>query len=283
MVTTASGATIPVSTAQLMGGKSPLAASGLPFISPPKAPPQTAQVTVTQPPKQDQQDPWASIPMRYQPQGMGQSTFDKERSQYDAKASYELAQKYGQNADLANQRKALNQQALDIVDQADTGLGATKIADVKNILVSRFPDFFKESDFANTPSATIELNKDLINSAVQRAKQMYGSRMTQSEAMLQIQRAAPSTEMTKSALKFLLQSDNTMADYQMAQADAFGQYISRGGDPNRFEGWYAQHFPAGKALAAFTASAKQAQKTETNPPNIEDLVNKYKSKNGNAR
>ena len=56
-------------------------------------------------------------------------------------------------------------------------------------------------------------------------------------------RAAPSPVQTKAAMKFLLASDNAQLDYQMQQASDLGKYISMGGDPSKFEGWYTNKFP----------------------------------------
>lgn len=265
-MTTAAGAVIPKLLTDVVGN--PYGAAGQ--SAPPRAgAPAVAKLTVAEPSK-SAADPWSSIPLRYQPQGLGQSTFDKSMSENHAKAAFDLSQKLGNNADLANQRKAINDQALDLVDKSTTGPLAVRIADVKNFLVSRVG--IPESSFEETPSATIALNKDLINAAVQRAKQMYGSRMTQSEAMLQIQRAAPNADMTKSVIKFLLTSDNALAGYQVQQANDFGRYLQMGGDPMRFEAWHARAFPATAALSPVKLDAgSQPQKPQSSQPTLQDI------------
>jgi hypothetical protein len=192
------------------------------------------------------QDPFADVPQRYAPQGMGQSTFDKEMASKQAESASVTASKLGSQADAANQRMALNNQALKLVDQSDTGPKAALIGDVKNWLVSRVG--IPESSFQNTPSATIALQKDLLNSATQRAKQQFGSRITQSEVMLMLTRGSPNVDMTKASIKYLIDSDNAMQTYQIKQANDFGSYLQKGGDPMRFESWYASKFPASQAL-----------------------------------
>lgn len=240
-VTTGAGAKVPVSTQQLMAGalrSSAPANSGV------------ATVTVTQPSKQAQagpQDPWATVPKLQMPGGIGQTTYDAERQHESGQLSIDLAKKYGEAATAANQRIALNNQALGLVDQSDTGPGAARIADVKNILVSRFN--VPESDFDNTPSATTALQKDLLNSAVQRAKQQFGARITQQEVMLMLSKGAPNVDMPKAAIKYLINSDNAMNQYAIQQANDFGRYTNSGGDPTQFDAWYSRAFPANNAIA----------------------------------
>lgn len=277
-VKTASGATVPMSIQQLMGQQSPqqppgqnippevlaAAQSGKPFVAS-QAPGQGVQFQ--QPGKAD---PWVTIPKIAQTPGIGQSTYGETVAKGQGEAAAKLSQEYGATANQANQRLALNQQAQDLVDKSDTGPGAARIGDIKNLLVSRFG--IPESSFANTPSATITLQKDLLNAATQKAKAQFGSRMTQSEVMLMLSRGAPNIDMTKVAMKFLLQSDSAQANYQIEQANNLGKYLSQGGDPNRFEGWYSQAFPMGNALATVKMPSTD---TATGNSTVDALLKKY--------
>lgn len=245
MVKLADGREIPVSTQQLVaglrGGSSPNAAA--------PASSGVASLTVTQPSTNAAPtDPWVTVPKRATPTGMGQTTFDQAMQGEQAKDAGELAKKFGGEASIANQRMALNNQALSLVDQADTGPGATQIADIKNLLTSRFG--VSEDAFQNTPTSTQVLNKDLLNAATQKAKQIYGARMTQSEVMLQIHEGAPNVDFTKGAIKFLLNTDNKGAQYSIQQANDLGKYVQMGGDPQQFEGWYAKSFPLTQAIGS---------------------------------
>lgn len=240
-VTNAAGATVPVSTANLVAGNNPAAASQpsqQPAPRPAPATPATPQAG----------DPWASIPKRVVPQGMGQTTYDRTLAEHQAGSANELSKKYGDLADHANQRKVLNDQSLSLVDQADTGPMAARIADVKNWLVSRAG--VPEDHFKNTPSATLALQKDLLNAATQKAKAQFGARMTQSEVMLMLSKGAPNIDMTKAAIKYLIASDSAAADYQIKQANDLGRYLQSGGDPMKFDAWYSQSFPMTKAVSA---------------------------------
>jgi hypothetical protein len=241
-ITTASGAKMPA----FMAGVTP---PGSAPSAPPQTSPRVASLEVTQPSQNatsQQSDPWATMPKRATPQGMGQTTFDKTMAEQQGGVATKLVEKYGAVADAANQRIALNNQALALVDKADTGPKAALIGDVKNWLVSRFN--VPESSFENTPSATIALQKDLLNAATQRAKQQFGSRITQSEVMLMLSRGSPNVDMPKAAIKYLIDSDNAMSKYGIQQSADLGRYLQQGGDPMRFEGWHAQAFPAAHVL-----------------------------------
>lgn len=189
---------------------------------------------------------WNTIPKMSMAGGIGQTTFNASIQKAQGEQTAKLYEKYGNLADEAQKRMALNNQALSLVDQADTGPHATQIADVKNWLVSRF--HIPENHFNNSPSATIALQKDLVNAATQKAKQHFGSRITQSEVNLMLTRGSPSADMTKAALRYLLQSDNAQAAYQIQQGNDLGKYINNGGDPFQFEAWYSRSFPMTNAL-----------------------------------
>lgn len=65
-----------------------------------------------------------------------------------------------------------------------------------------------------------------------------------------LNRAAPSAEQTRAAIKFLLQTDNAQMGYQVQQGNDLGKYLAQGGDPHGFESWYAKTFPMTNAIGA---------------------------------
>src|SRR5262249_34332860 len=136
--------------------------------------------------------------------GIGQTTFNKNLEEGRAKFVGELSTKYGAQAEAADQRIALAQQALDLVAKAETGPGAVLQSDVKSWLIKAG---IPEGDFEKGASATQSLNKDLLNLATAKAKQAYGAKITQSEVMLMIQRGSPNVDMQKAAINFLLKTD----------------------------------------------------------------------------
>lgn len=225
-VTPASGGTIPMWGANIPGA--------------PGAAPTPTAPTVARP-SQGTSDPWSMMPKLQTPTGIGQGTYQKSTAENTAAVAKKLQEDHGQAATLANGRIALNNQALGLVEQADTGPYASQIANVKNLLVSRFG--IPESSFQNTPSATLALDKDLLNAATAKAKQQYGPKITQGEVMLMLKRGAPNTDMTKAAIIYLIKSDNAAAQYNLQQSSDLGDYLQRGGDPTRFEAWYAKSFP----------------------------------------
>lgn len=240
---------------QADGRKIPMFVPGIPGFGGTSAPspasqnasPRVASLSVTQPSQNVAQsqttpdDPWTTMPKRPASQGLGMSAYDARVTDVQGKNLDRLSEKLGGNADIAQKRMAVNNQSLEMVDRADTGPGAALIGDVKSILVSRFG--IPEKDFTNDPAATVTLNKDLMNAAVARAKAMYGARMSTNEVNNMLKRGAPNGDMVKSAIKFLLQSDNTSASYDIQQASDFGKFVSKGGDPMQFESWYAKNFP----------------------------------------
>ena len=190
------------------------------------------------------------MPKREVPQGIGESTYYRETATKQAEQAHKLAEKYGGLAQTANERKSFNDQALAMLPQATTGAGALSITGIQNVLSERFgipkEQLMKAS--AGDVSATQELNKNLLNAATKTAKAQYGSRMTQSEVMLQIKQGSPNVDMTRGAIAYLLKADNARANYEIKQGSDVGQYLAKGGDPYQFEGWYTRTFPMSSAI-----------------------------------
>lgn len=208
------------------------------------------------------QDPWATIPRIQVPQGLGQSTYGKGIAEKQATAAQETAQELGTNASAAAQRIAINNQAKDLVDKADTGWMATHLGEFRNILGT-----LGVKSAADMAANDAILAKDLTNTALQKGKQLFGSRFTQSEVGIMLTRANPSPEMQKVAIKFLLDTDNATQEYATQQAQDFGRYYQSGGDPFQFKGWYASKFPLTKQLQSIPLGNE--------PRNIDDLVKHY--------
>jgi hypothetical protein len=230
--------------------------SGSPFVAT-QAPGQP--VRFQQPPtgagNVNKPDPWETMPRIQIPQGPGQSTYQKGLDERRAATAEKLSDSLGSDASNASNRIATNNQALDVVDKADTGWMANHLADFRNVLAGL--GVKSAGDQAATDQV---LAKDLVTTALQRGKQLFGARFTQSEVGIMLTRAAPSPEMAKAAIKFLLESDNAVQGYAVQQASDFGRFINSGGDPLQFRGWYAKSFPVTESLSkvqlAPTASAQ---------------------------
>jgi hypothetical protein len=250
-VTQASGATVPTFGANLPGF--PGIPGSLGQVNSPTAPVAPAPRPMV--PKGAAGDPWASMPKLAVPTGMGQSTYQKELAGKQAAFASSLSEKYGSAAEQADSRIALNKQALGLIDQADTGPGAATQAEVKSWLM-KFGGI-PESDFANSPSATKALDKDLLNAATQKAKAQFGARITQQEVVLMLSRGSPNVDMPKAAMKYLIESDIAGLTYQKQQASDLGRYLSQGGDPHQFEAWYTHHFPMSGAVSQVHLGTKR--------------------------
>lgn len=233
------GTSIPGSVAQIAQGGSPQ-----PSMAPrPQGSPQVASLQVTQPSQNAPQgDPWATMPKRVIPQGIGQSSYDAAVSAQQAESYGKQAAEFGTRADDAQKRTANNNQALALVDSSDTGTLAAFQGKVKTALVSAG---VPETAFEHGPANTTVLMKDLMNAAIIKAGSLYAGkgRMTQQEVQNQIKNGAANGDMVASAIKFLLNTDNVQAAYDVKQSNDFGKYISHQGDPTRFKGWYADAFP----------------------------------------
>ena len=199
-----------------------------------------------------QVDPaFADIPKLETPKGMGQSTYQNKRMADAATIAGELTKKASDAAAISNERLVYNTQALGLLDKATTGTGALSIANVKNFLNSRagIPLDLMDKVVAGDSNATTSLNKDLLNAATQKAKQAYGSRITQSEVMLQIKQASPNVDQMTATIRYLLQTDSAMSKYQIDKAQYLGGYLKNGGDPYQFEGFYAKKNPMSASIA----------------------------------
>lgn len=261
----ASGATVPTFGANIPGFP------GTPGMQPPQMVP--APVQAPRPfasPGAQPADPWSTMPKLETPTGLGQTTYQKGRAEGAASLAGELSKKTADAAGIANERLVYNTQAMDLVNTATTGKGALSIANVKNFLNSRMGIPLETLDkvSAGDANATTALNKDLINAATQKAKQAYGSRITQSEVMLQIKQASPNVDQLTGTIKYLLQTDSAMSQYQIQKAQDLGRYLKQGGDPYEFEGWHSKTFPMSAAVAGIHLNSGSAS-------NIDALLKKY--------
>lgn len=236
-VTNASGAVVPMLGSQLFGnGQS---GAGTSTASAPNAPPGAAPQAAAA------HDFFSDMPKIETPKGIGQTTIQKGFDDARVEAFKRLNEKYGTESEAANNKMALNNQILDLVDKADTGKGAAVTGQVKSWLVKMG---IPEGDFENTPSADQALQKDLTNLATQSAKSQFGAKITQAETMLMLSKASPNMDMTKAAIKFLVNSDNKAQQYLVDRSNDFNTAMKMGGDPTGFEPWYSKKKPLRQSL-----------------------------------
>lgn len=215
---------------------------------------------------------FANVPKMQTPQGIGQSTYQEQTQKSQGEAAAKLQENLGTQANAANQKISLNNQALSLLDKSDLGPGASVSADLKSIIQKYVPGI-SESSFANTPSATLSLQKELLNAATAKAKAQFGARITQQEVQLMLSKGSPNVNMPKAAIQYLIQSDNAAANYDIQKANDFGKYLQSGGDPYQFEGWYAKNFPLTNETGQVHLNTSQPSKPQTQSATITKTLN----------
>lgn len=216
---------------------------------------------------------WASMPKLPISSSIGApDAFTEGRLKAAGAKDAELSSQYGQEANLADQKMQYNTDARAVLGSAEVGPASEWLTENRSRLKEwGVPESLIPGSDKVTP--TLELNKVLKQSALQGARQVFGSRMTQNEVQLQTEKLSPSPEMTKEAILSLLKQDDIKQAYAKQRADDYGKYISNHGDPLKFESWYSKNFPltefakqhAGEVSAEASATPKTAPVTKTLP------------------
>jgi hypothetical protein len=218
-------------------------------------------------------DPWATMPKLQMPSGPGaQTTYSAELSKQLAESVATQGKELSAASNVAGRKMATNNQALDLLDKANTGALGPAITSMKNVISAIVPGI-PPADF--DPSASQALYKDLTNSALEKGKSLFGSRFTQSEVGIMLSQAAPSATMAKEAIRFLLNTDNAAQQYQIQQSNDFGRYVTQGGNPLQFGSWYSQAFPMTNAISKVQLGTPQAAPAFT-PQQIIDEMRRRK-------
>lgn len=209
----------------------------------------------------DAKGPWSSIPKLTVPNELGGANdFTKGVLKGAADKHTELASKYGAESDLADQQLNYYDEALKSLPNAEVG----PISDWMTENRAKLSEWGVPKDMipgSGKVTPTFTLNKNLLNAALQGAKQTYGARMTSSEVMLQKNEASPSVKTTRDAIASLIGQAKARIAYQKQRSDDYGTYIQKGGDPNRFEGWYSSKFP----LTDFARKYESANPVSASP------------------
>nr|WP_294525732.1 hypothetical protein [uncultured Rhodopila sp.] len=197
---------------------------------------------------------WKGAPVRPNPSGLGEDPYQKELVAGMAKKNDELSDKYGSEADLADQRIAFNNEALKVLNSSETGplsaallkLGAK--ASELGVSVPWIPD-------AKTVNDSAELKKFLLRNPLLSLKPTFGGRPAASEFQILANDASPSPEMLKGAISRLVQLDNQAAGFSKQRSTDYGYYHDQlQGNPQRFESWYANRVPFAKWLDTHPAA-----------------------------
>lgn len=185
---------------------------------------------------------WKSMPKLSIPGGAGApGAYSEALMKGEAEKAIALRDQYGKEADLADQKIALNREAMKVVSKAEVGPLSETLTKWRGILKEvGVPDALISGEKVE---ATQELKKYLVNNAIQGARQLYGARMTQQEVKMQKEEANPSDAMTLTAIRELVRFQNLQNEYSKKRSEDFDTYLSKGGSPLRFESWYTSKFP----------------------------------------
>jgi hypothetical protein len=219
--------------------------------------------------------PWASMPKLATPEGIGApGEFTKTMLKNAADKHAELVTKYGAEADTADQKMNYNNEALKALPNAEVG-PISHFMTENRAKLQEWGVSPKLIPGSGTVTPTFELNKNLLNSALQGAKQIYGARMTSNEVMLQKNEASPSVATSQQAVKSLIQQDNAKNAYFKQRSQDYGQYMQQGGDPNRFESWYSNKFPLQDFAKKYATPPQAIALLKTNPASAAAFKQKY--------
>lgn len=218
---------------------------------------------------------WGTMPRLPVSSALGApDEFTKGRLQEAGKKDAELSSKYGNEADLADQKLQYNAEALKALPTAEVGPLSEWMTEnrAKLLELGVSPTLIPGSGKI-TP--TMELNKNLKQSALQGARAIFGSRMTQMEVRLQHEELSPSTAMTHDAIASLMQQDTIKQQYAKQRSQDYGKYVQNGGDPLRFESWYAKTFPLTMFAAKAVTPPAAIERVQKNPALLPDFKAKY--------
>ena len=240
----------------VIGTPPALRTPGSPAVAPRTTPsgPQTPSGTQ---PSANARDPWSSVPKLQIPQGIGApDAFTEGTLKAAGERHATLSAQVENEAALAEQQLEYNREARNALPGAEVGPMSEWLTRNRSALLqlgvpaSLVPD-------SGTVVPTLELNKALKNAALQGARQIYGPRMTQTEVKLQTEEMSPSSGMMRDAIDSLMKQNDARSLYTKQRALDYGRYMQGGGDPLRFESWYASKFPLTRFAAAAQATPQE--------------------------
>jgi hypothetical protein len=221
----------------------PAAAPAAPSAPTPQAPASKSYFQgAQQSPSGPQGSPWSNVPKLPPDTSLGVNPLTKSVYEEAGKKHAELSNTYGTQADLADQKLQYNNEARKALASAEVGPSSEWLTENRARLKEwGVPEGLIPGSGTVTP--TMELNKNLKQSALQGARAIFGSRMTQMEVRLQHEELSPSTSMTRDAISSLMQQDDIKQNYAKQRAEDYAKYFQQGGNPQRFESWYAKNYP----------------------------------------
>lgn len=201
---------------------------------------------------------WSTVPKLKIPNTPGQTSdaYTMGNLEEASKKKAQLVDENGEAASLANQQLQYNREALQALPNAEVGPMSEWLTTNRQRLIELgVPSSVIPSSGTVTP--TLALNKYLLNAALQGARQIYGSRMTQNEVKLQTEEMSPSAHMTADAIRSLVQQNDVLAQYSVQRNADLQRYLNAGGDPQQFEAWYNSRRPITEFAAMQSLTPQQ--------------------------
>lgn len=165
------------------------------------------------------------------------NAIEKGRQDAIAKAYGELQDETEETAQNASTQLTYLQAAQKILSDPNfSNLGSLGLSGTAMAQISRL---------WNGGSATgrQEAAKYLSNAALQYARQLYGSRMTQTEVKMQLEDMNPNAAQTPQALQDLLGEQLRIAQYYNKGAQLVPKYLGASKDPTNYYKWYTKYYP----------------------------------------
>ena len=214
---------------------------------------------------------WQGAPARPNTQGgIGEDPYVKGQIEGMVKKNDELSDKYGSEADLADQRIAFNNEALKVLNSATTGPLSDQITTLAakahelGLNLPWLPD-------ASTVNNTAELKKFLLRNPLLSLKPTFGGRPAASEFQILANDASPSPTMLSGAIGRLVQLDNQAAGFSKQRSIDYNYFHDQlQGNPQRFESWYANRVPFAKWLDQ-NPNGRAGEAHVNAGPSLEDL------------
>jgi hypothetical protein len=248
--------------------------SGPPTPPMPQAPP---SARAPQPPAPGVQPGiWGSVPKLPIPNTPGSTTDTfHQKLLSDAAAKHEeLVNKYGSEADLADARIAFNKEALGVLQGAETG----PLSDELTKLRAKAQELGVPASWipgSDSVGDTQLLKKFALRNPLLNLKPTFGGRPAASEFNVLKEEASPSPTMLKPVFARLVQLDNQQAEYTKQRAQDYGTYIEKGGDPMRYESWYANKKPLASYFAQKATPPAALDRLKQHPETLGDFKSAF--------
>lgn len=249
---------------------------GTPPQSPPMPQPPASSRTPVSPSANQSTGIWGSLPKLNIPNTPGSTsdTFHQKLLSDAAAKHEELTNKYGSEADLADARIAFNKEALTVLNGAETG----PLSDELTRLRARAQELGIPAGWipgSDSVGDTQLLKKFALRNPLLNLKPTFGGRPAASEFNVLKEEASPSPTMLKPVFARLVQLDNQQAEYTKQRAEDYGTYVEKGGNPMRFESWYANKRPLAGYFAQKATPPAALERLQKNPALLPDFKTKY--------